>query len=124
MSVLTDCWRRVSHGRGSIDRRVARAARAGLTPRVDRPALMEPLEQRRLLSAGDLDPTFGGGGKLVTAAAPATFVEPNALAFQGSKLLVGGTANGAFFVTRYDSSGALDPTWGGTGGVETPVPGG
>jgi uncharacterized delta-60 repeat protein len=97
----------------------------GLSSRGGRPAAaVETLERRVLLSAGDLDPTFGAQGRTVTAAAPATIVAPRALAFQGSKLLVAGTADNAFLVVRYDSSGALDPSWNGTGGVETPVPAG
>ena len=35
-----------------------------------------------------------------------------------------GIADDAFLVVRYDSTGGLDSSWNGTGGVETPVPGG
>src|SRR5262245_48770930 len=54
---LSSAWQRW-FGRGL--RRPQRVVR-----RVVRPSL-EPLEGRELLSAGDLDPTFGVGGKVLT----------------------------------------------------------
>ena len=45
---------------------LARRSRSHSTSQHDRRLRIEPLEDRRLLSAGDLDPTFGVGGKVLT----------------------------------------------------------
>src|SRR5204863_379027 len=87
------------------------------------PNFVEPLESRRLLSAGDLDPTFGAGGKVVsdpsggedTAAAVATTDD-------GSVLVGGTTWTGTqwtFEITRHTADGVLDPTFGTGGTVRT-----
>jgi len=71
--------------------------------------------------AGDLDPTFGAGGKVVTpvgdnAGASAVVVQPD------GRILVAGTSEGArstYFVTlvRYLEDGTLDATFGDRGRV-------
>jgi len=76
---------------------------------------LDPLEPRRLLSAGDLDSTFGGDGVVTTDLgsgnyAAATVVQPD------GKILVAGSAGGDAIVLRYTTSGALDSTFG-NGGV-------
>src|SRR4051812_39045428 len=48
----------------------SRASRRGRISQ-NRSGTVEPLEARRLLSAGDLDPTFGAGGKVVSDLADA-----------------------------------------------------
>ena len=50
--------------RTSRERRVKPSARAGRVPLAARPTL-EQLEDRCLLNAGSLDPTFGNGGTVV-----------------------------------------------------------
>ena len=59
-------WRELMGGSlPSNDRTIGRN-RAPTRPRAPSPAAMEPLEPRMLLSAGDLDPTFGDGGLVLT----------------------------------------------------------
>jgi uncharacterized delta-60 repeat protein len=77
---------------------------------------------------GDLDPTFGAAGKVVT---PIGGGSPSSLALQADgKIVVAGlSANGRydweadydFAVVRYDPDGTLDPSFGGTGKVTTPI---
>lgn len=86
-------------------------------PTSHRPQL-ERLEDRCLLSAGGLDPSFGSGGIVTTAAGRA-----NATAVQSDgKILVAGQAysrnDSALAVVRYTPSGTLDPTFG-SGGIVT-----
>ena len=79
----------------------------------------EALERRRLLSAGDPDPSFGDGG-WVAVHDPA-FVVPvassaNAVAFQpDGKVVVAGTANERLALARYNPDGSLDPAFDGDG---------
>src|SRR5437867_946169 len=81
--------------------------------------LLEPLPARVLLSAGDLDPLFGGGGKVTTAFQPgngaaidysgSASTNPN----YGKIVVVGGYGNGPdFLLARYNSNGTLDITFG------------
>jgi uncharacterized delta-60 repeat protein len=66
-------------------------------------------------AAGDLDPTFGTGGIVLD---PALGGAEDVLVLGSTDILVGGSTNadpGAFAIGRYDSSGALVPTYG-TGG--------
>jgi uncharacterized delta-60 repeat protein len=83
---------------------------------------VEALEDRRMLAAGDLDLTFGVGGKVVQDLGLGKAEEIYASAIQADgKIVVGGlvnTPNGAgrdFLVARYDVNGSLDPSFG-TGG--------
>jgi uncharacterized delta-60 repeat protein len=84
---------------------------------------VEPLEERALLSAGDLDLTFGTGG-LVRTDFSSGNDSGTALAVQvDGKIVVAGATPGAggsdFAVTRYAAGGSLDPTFGGVGRVAT-----
>jgi uncharacterized delta-60 repeat protein len=83
---------------------------------------LEFLEDRTLLLAGDLDPTFGTGGKVLTG-----FGSQNgdaaAVALQADgKIVVAGSAstttNSDFAVARYNTDGRLDTTFG-SGGLMT-----
>src|SRR5262249_32289756 len=78
---------------------------------------LERLERRQLLSAGDVDLTFGGAG-IVTDdlgdAASAVVVQSD------SKVVVGGTARSTgtnnptgFGLIRYNANGTLDTTFDG-----------
>ena len=72
---------------------------------------------------GSLDTTFGTGGKVITDIHPVTD-EAHAVVIQSDgKIIAGGIAgpggNLDFALARYDSSGALDPTFGGDGTVTT-----
>src|SRR5262249_9640240 len=88
------------------------------------------LEDRRLLSGGVLDPTFGTGGTLTTLAgtggpANAVAVYPQAGTANDGKIVVGGldtlpNDNPEFVVVRYNPAGSLDRSFGGTGEVFGP----
>lgn len=76
----------------------------------------------RLGSDGELDPAFGTGG-MVRRDLPSGHGGPASVALQGDgKILVGGsfsaTAQSGFRVTRMESGGAHDPSFG-TAGVST-----
>jgi uncharacterized delta-60 repeat protein len=81
---------------------------------------VEPLEGRSLLSAGALDPTFGGTGMVTTQIQNGSSSE--AVAVQSdSKVVVAGLSHSAgnpnhFTVARYNTDGSLDSTFG-TGGI-------
>ena len=69
-------------------------------------------------AGGDLDPTFGDGGRVVTrlgagSAAMSLALQPN------GKIVVAGVAGSAPVLVRYEGDGALDPTFGVGGRVPT-----
>jgi uncharacterized delta-60 repeat protein len=76
-----------------------------------------------LLSAGDLDPSFGTGGKVLTDFTATSSDNANALALQGDgKIVVVGSTNEVsasqsrhLALVRYNTDGTLDNTFG-TGG--------
>src|SRR4051794_20420450 len=73
----------------------------------------EQLESRRMLSAGDLDPTFGTGGKLVSEQVG---FNVNGLAVQrDGKIVAVGMLNNDFGVARLNANGTLDTSFGGNG---------
>jgi uncharacterized delta-60 repeat protein len=84
------------------------------TPPTVRPRL-EALEDRCLLSAGALDPTFGSGGVVTTSlsrgidTAYAVLIQPN------GKLVEAGIANGPMALVRYNADGSLDSSFGSRG---------
>jgi uncharacterized delta-60 repeat protein len=85
----------------------------------------------RLGTDGRVDATFGAAatpGKVITAVQASNWDEAQGLALDGDgKIVVAGWAYeasssaGNFAVLRYSADGALDPTFGGTGVVVTPV---
>jgi uncharacterized delta-60 repeat protein len=76
----------------------------------------ESLESRQLLSAGgDLDPTFGAGGKVIAQNVGFPIVD---LAVQNDgKIVAVGQVNGDFAVARLNANGTMDTTFGGGNGV-------
>jgi uncharacterized delta-60 repeat protein len=70
---------------------------------------------------GSLDPGFNAGGKVLTVVGTndsATY----ALAIQpDQKILTAGVGNGDFALVRYNANGSLDPTFGNSGIVTTPI---
>jgi uncharacterized delta-60 repeat protein len=75
-------------------------------------------------AAGDLDPTFGGDGRVATGFAGSA--NGSAVAIQADgKIVAAGTRfrfapdDTRFALARYNTSGALDPTFGGDGRVVT-----
>jgi uncharacterized delta-60 repeat protein len=74
---------------------------------------------------GQLDPSFGAGGTVVTQF-PSSYAGAHAVAVQADgRILAAGFAHtndsilSDFALTRYDTSGALDPTFGTAGRVRT-----
>ena len=69
-------------------------------------------------AAGDLDPSFGSGGKVVTdvgfGSAQALLVQPN-----GKLVVAGYRSSGDFLLVRYLPNGSLDPIFAGDGVVTT-----
>jgi uncharacterized delta-60 repeat protein len=86
--------------------------------------------QMVLSAAGDLDPTFGVGGTLMTDINRSTDIA-NAVAIQadGKLVVIGETyknndfSTEDFVVTRYNADGTLDNTFGVRGRVRTDFPG-
>lgn len=73
---------------------------------------------------GDLDPSFGTGGKATTAFGATTNEQSNAIAIQsdGKVVMVGYTNAGStqdFAIARYNTNGTLDNTFGAGGKVTT-----
>jgi uncharacterized delta-60 repeat protein len=78
------------------------------TPRIGFRPRLEALEDRCLMSAGSLDPTFGSGG---TAAE--TIFAPNAVVCQSDgKTVIGGAY---FDLERFNSNGSVDTSFGSNG---------
>lgn len=74
----------------------------------------------RYLSDGSLDPSFGTGGIVITTIGPMDDAISGIALQPDGKIVVGGSSwvNGSGYVAmvaRYDSTGALDPTFSGDG---------
>jgi uncharacterized delta-60 repeat protein len=82
--------------------------------------MMTLLENRLMLAAGDLDPSFGGGGNVF---GPLGSVSDVAVQADGKVLVVGpGMDSDRWRMRRYTAAGALDSSFGGgDGAVETPI---
>jgi uncharacterized delta-60 repeat protein len=80
--------------------------------------LFEPLEDRCLLSAGSLDPTFGNSGVVTTDFNPSLYVKDVAIQSDGKVIAAGATSGGGFGIARYNSDGSLDTSFG-SGGLAT-----
>ena len=93
--------------------------------RTARLRLVELLEDRMLLSAGDLDPSFGTGGKVTSSFLGPTDSDGRSVVIQqpDGKIVVAGTSfspTGAdFALARYNTNGSLDTTFGSGGTVAT-----
>src|SRR5690348_15718055 len=74
-------------------------------------SMFEVLESRQMMSAGDLDPTFGIGGKVIAQAIgfPAAAVSAQA----DGKVVAVGQLNNNFAVARLNANGTIDRTFGG-----------
>lgn len=70
----------------------------------------------RYLPDGSLDPSFGSGGKVVTASATPDFAHALALQADGKIVLAGGSVS-SMVVARYNTDGSADTGFGGTGRV-------
>jgi uncharacterized delta-60 repeat protein len=69
----------------------------------------------RPAAAGDLDPSFGGGGKVVTDFGPPATASAVAATADGGAV-VAGTSIDRFALARYTPDGRLDPAFGGGDG--------
>lgn len=84
-----------------------------------RAALVEPLEHRRLLAAGDPDNSFGSGG-VATIDFPGTSFHINDVALQSDgKVVAVGTKGGNLAVARLNVNGSLDTSFGNQGLFES-----
>jgi uncharacterized delta-60 repeat protein len=72
-----------------------------------------------LLAAGDLDTTFGSGGKVVTPVGSWSDYGCGVAVQSDGKIVVVGYTDDDFAVVRYSSSGSLDTSFGGTGKITT-----
>ncbi len=85
--------------------------------------MIEQLETRQLLSAGDLDTSFANGGSQIPAPID-TYASASALQLDG-KLLVAATETpfssnaSQLSITRYNPDGSVDATFGGGDGIIT-----
>jgi large repetitive protein len=81
----------------------------------------------RYNSDGTLDTSFGGTGKVTTPVGSANDLGFSIVIQPDGKLVVAGYAsngtNNDFALTRYNSDGTLDTSFGGTGKVITPING-
>jgi len=96
-----------------VDNRQSRAQRLfRRNARHSRPAMLENLEARCMLAAGDLDPTFGSGGFVATdvGAAPARAVE--AAVLPDGSIVAAGVAGSSAAVAKYGIDGAPDAGFG------------
>ncbi len=83
---------------------------------------IEQLEVRLLLSAGQLDPTFGNVGRVVTSFSDQTYSynQANAEALQSDgKIVVAGNALESGGLARYNADGSLDQSFGVGGRITT-----
>ncbi len=105
-------------------RRSIRARRA----RVALPLLWDSLEDRRLLNAASLDPTFGNGG-VTTTDFPLHYAYAGATSEvidSSGRIIVAGYASDAngddrVVLARYNPNGSLDTSFGDDGLVYTPI---
>jgi uncharacterized delta-60 repeat protein len=107
---------------------MSRAIRSSVTAVIVAGVLIATVVVPASAASGDLDPSFGVGGRVTTvfpggAAANAVAIQPDGLI-----VVVGWAARpggvGAFAVARYEPNGSLDPTFGDGGTVLTPIRGG
>jgi uncharacterized delta-60 repeat protein len=86
---------------------------------------IHPLEPRRLLTSGDLDPSFGSHGLVDTNFRPGQNAQAGAIVVQtDGKIIAAGSAQISSTTTepaiaRYKANGALDPTFGTSGKILT-----
>jgi uncharacterized delta-60 repeat protein len=79
-------------------------------------SMFERLESRQLMSAGDLDPTFGVGGKVLAIDKVGFPVADLAVQADG-KIVVVGSIDGNFAVRRLNANGTIDGSFGVAGSI-------
>jgi len=94
-------------------RRFDAGVRYGVSVRVER------LERRRMMSAGDLDTSFGSSGHVVVDFAGADDKAP-AIAMTGDgRIVIAGKSDGHMALARLNSDGSLDKDFGNAGKLIT-----
>jgi uncharacterized delta-60 repeat protein len=73
---------------------------------------------------GDLDPSFGGDGKVTTNFTPGLDEGTDVAIQDDGKIVVAGGAASRFAVARYEMNGSLDDSFSGNGKVKTNFAGG
>lgn len=80
--------------------------------------LLHPTPYVVTAAAGDLDPSFGSGGKVITDLGG--FDNIRALVIQNDgKIIATGSGRNVFALARYNTNGSLDPEFSGDGKVST-----
>ena len=115
-----------SSGRRLKELSAAKSRRRGVARLRQRsPCVVETLEDRCLLTDGDLDPSFGVGGKVLTSFGISGTDIAECVAIQSDgKIVVAGHRESSsgdfdFAVARYNSDGTFDTSFGGSGEVTT-----
>jgi uncharacterized delta-60 repeat protein len=75
---------------------------------------VEPLEARRLLAAGMLDPTFDSDGQLTTDFGASDDLGYSVGVQSDGKIVVAGSSYGDFALARYNANGTLDSSFSST----------
>ncbi|MFI9152156.1 calcium-binding protein [Streptomyces sp. NPDC053367] len=117
--MLTPHARRARRGPGSL---LARAGTVAATVL----ALVLTLPGTANAAPGDLDPTFGGDGKVLAPLAGDDYAHDVAVQSDGKIVSVGSSADNAlleshFALTRHNADGTLDTSFGGDGKVTTAI---
>ncbi len=68
-----------------------------------------------ILKAGDLDPSFGTNGKVITDFNGANDIANNVFLQADKKIVVAGTSNDVFALAKYNTDGSLDTSFGNNG---------
>jgi uncharacterized delta-60 repeat protein len=120
MRQLADKLRTIGGQNMNESMRSSRRRKAGR-----RPGSLEQLESRVLLSAGSLDPTFSGDGKVTADFSGADTVNyDGSMALQADgKIVVVGTSAANFALARFNTDGTLDTSFDSDGKVTTDVSG-
>jgi Ca2+-binding RTX toxin-like protein len=122
-----DCGRNGGLCRGVFSvnhhRRSAPAVRAarGTDMHVARSQSIDPLEPRRLLSAGEVDPTFGIGGAVVLPEVPGFDIKGLKAASGGSALLILENDVARQMQIRRFAGDSFDATFGESGKLSLPI---
>ncbi|BAY82706.1 hyalin repeat protein [Calothrix parasitica NIES-267] len=81
----------------------------------------EQVSIKLVRTAGDLDPSFGNGGKVITDSGSSYERFQNVTVQEDGKIIVLGTGGEKFTLTRFEIDGTLDSSFGSNGTVITSV---
>lgn len=88
------------------------------TSSLDR-CILETLESRQMMAAGDLDLTFGSGGKVISERVG--FPVADIAVQRDGKIIAVGELNNDFAVARLNTNGTLDKPFGGNNTINTGI---